>query len=248
MTQKRSKMVFGKFDAVCVVCGTVTEVNFAQLKRRIYCSKACRWKVERGDDSIFSKPKIERVCKACNKIFYVQPYIVKDGEGIYCSRECANVGFSLYHSGENAPNWQGGQVELTCVICGKPYKTDRHRADTSKTCSWDCQHVWQGQCITGPNHPFWRGGCDSWGYTKEFSNEFKAYIRQRDGYMCAVCGIEEELIAFDVHHIDYDKKNSIPENCITLCKSCHTKTTMGDRNQWIQQLSVISNEREVYMY
>jgi hypothetical protein len=35
-----------------------------------------------------------------------------------------------------------------------------------------------------------------------------------------------------VHHIDYDKKNNVPLNLISLCKSCHSKTGYN-RDNWI---------------
>ena len=54
-------------------------------------------------------------------------------------------------------------------------------------------------------------------------------IRERDRYICQLCG---EYPAFDVHHIDYDKKDCEPENLITLCRSCHAKTNF-DKDYWI---------------
>ena len=35
----------------------------------------------------------------------------------------------------------------------------------------------------------------------------------------------------NIHHIDYDKRNSNPINLITLCSSCHPKTNFG-REKW----------------
>lgn len=244
MANKRAKMVHGKFDAVCSVCGAIKQVNYAQ-RNRPYCSKECRWKVERGDNHPKSKPKIERECLWCHKIFYVQPYVIACGEGQYCCRKCGNAAIAFRHSGENSIFWKGGQVELICQICGKPYKADPNVAKNGpKACSVECGRVLQGKQISGANHPCWRGGNTSWGYTKEFSVEFKACIRDRDGHTCILCGKWEDGDTFDVHHIDYNKKNSIPENCITLCDSCHTKTTRGDRTYYEKTLSLIACERE----
>ncbi len=32
-------------------------------------------------------------------------------------------------------------------------------------------------------------------------------------------------------HIDYDKQNSIPENCVSLCLQCHTETNYN-KEKW----------------
>jgi 5-methylcytosine-specific restriction endonuclease McrA len=231
----------GKVDVVCVVCGAVIQVNIEQAKTRKYCSRECRWKAESGENHFRYKTKIEITCEICGKVKLVEPW---DSQRKYCSRKCADVGYSRNYSKENHPQWEGGQVELSCTVCGKLYKVDKFLKDTSKACSVKCGRVAQGRSIAGENHPFWRGGCNSWGYTKEFSYEFKSYIRERDGFTCAVCGKWENGDTFDVHHIDYNKKHSYPENCITLCDSCHTKTTMGDRDYWEHRLYAVAIERE----
>jgi 5-methylcytosine-specific restriction endonuclease McrA len=81
----------------------------------------------------------------------------------------------------------------------------------------------------GEKNPCWKGGISFEPYSSAFTKELKEAIRQRDNYTCAVCG---HYPAFEVHHIDYDKKNCEPENLITLCKSCHTKTNFN-RKYWI---------------
>lgn len=41
-----------------------------------------------------------------------------------------------------------------------------------------------------------------------------------------MCGNHREKMnrALDVHHINYDKKLSIPQNCVGLCINCHALT------------------------
>jgi len=36
------------------------------------------------------------------------------------------------------------------------------------------------------------------------------------------------------NHIDYNKKNCNPDNLITLCHSCHSKTN-HNRNYWVKK-------------
>lgn len=45
-------------------------------------------------------------------------------------------------------------------------------------------------------------------------------IVKRDHYQCVACSDTKRL---EVHHIDGDTSNNIPENLITLCKSCHAR-------------------------
>ncbi len=78
---------------------------------------------------------------------------------------------------------------------------------------------------TGKNHPCWKGGKSFEIYPKKFK-EMKYFIRFRDNLTCQNCGITEEEInkKLDVHHIDYNKRNNKPENLISLCRKCHSKT------------------------
>ena len=85
------------------------------------------------------------------------------------------------------------------------------------------------------NHWNWQGGKSFEPYTVEWKNTLKRSIRERDKYVCQICSIQQNDIAFDVHHIDYDKKNCNPNNLITLCHSCHTKTGKN-RNYWMNIL------------
>ena len=82
----------------------------------------------------------------------------------------------------------------------------------------------------------WKGGISYQPYPDDWNETLKNSIRQRDGYACQECGIHQDELGgifkkLDVHHIDYDKDNLDPENLITLCKSCHSKTN-ANREYW----------------
>ena len=49
------------------------------------------------------------------------------------------------------------------------------------------------------------------------------------------------------NHIDYDKLNCNPDNLISLCNSCHSKTNYN-RNYWINYFERSFNpiEQEIY--
>lgn len=90
--------------------------------------------------------------------------------------------------------------------------------------------------FVGENNPNWRGGIARKPYSFNFVSELRELIRKRDNYQCKVCGKKEiNLIEYHrklpVHHIDYDKTNDNPNNLITLCHSCHSKTGFN-RESW----------------
>lgn len=80
-------------------------------------------------------------------------------------------------------------------------------------------------------HPNWLGGNTEYG--SEFDNKLKEQVRFRDEYICQICGCSqlENGKQLDVHHIDYNKKNNILSNLISLCISCHRRTNFN-RNYW----------------
>lgn len=84
------------------------------------------------------------------------------------------------------------------------------------------------------NHPMWLGGKSFEPYPIGWTKTFKQQIRDRDNHECQICHKSEILLdeILSVHHIDYDKENLEPENLISLCRSCHTKTNFN-RNFWI---------------
>jgi hypothetical protein len=96
---------------------------------------------------------------------------------------------------------------------------------------------------TGEKNHAWRGGLSYAPYTSSWTPALRRFIRERDKYTCQRCGEEQGDIAHDVHHIDYDKKNCIHQNLITLCKRCHSKSNFGDRAKWITYFQEIMRNR-----
>jgi len=88
-----------------------------------------------------------------------------------------------------------------------------------------------GKGLHGENNPNWQGGKTlrySKGKNHPKSNtkkdlQFRVSIRERDE-KCVLCGNTSRL---EVHHIvswiDSEEKRFDPMNCVTLCKSCHTR-------------------------
>lgn len=60
---------------------------------------------------------------------------------------------------------------------------------------------------------------------KFYGDGFRKQILEEQNFKCGECGISNTNIVFDLHHIDYDKKNDDRKNLIFLCRICHGKTS-----------------------
>lgn len=102
----------------------------------------------------------------------------------------------------------------------------------------------QSARMMGENNPSWRGGTSFEPYGPEFNAHLKSQIRERDNYTCQECQYTEDELGrtLDVHHIDYDKLNSNPENLISLCQSCHSQTNFS-REEWAEYFGKITEAR-----
>lgn len=90
-------------------------------------------------------------------------------------------------------------------------------------------------------------------YTLAFNKLFKEFIRQREGFMCLKCGIREEDVRqlfkqnLHVHHIDYNKENTLKENCCSLCLRCNIEANTN-RPHWTKFFQSLLSERYGYQY
>lgn len=82
--------------------------------------------------------------------------------------------------------------------------------------------------VNGNKNPNWRGGIQFEPYSPEFDDKLKKQIKERDK-CCRYC--YTTIKRLNIHHIDYNKKNSIHSNLISLCVSCHMKTNFN-RKYW----------------
>jgi len=95
-----------------------------------------------------------------------------------------------------------------------------------------------GKANQGEKSTFWKGGISIFLYPRGWTEALKESIRIRDQHTCQLCGKKQEELSekrqkkLHIHHIDYDKKNLDPENLISLCRSCHNRTT-HNREKWI---------------
>lgn len=82
----------------------------------------------------------------------------------------------------------------------------------------------------GKDNPAWKGGISKLPYTLSFNTELRTRIKERDGYVCQLCGCSnpKKLV---VHHINYDKSKTDEDMLITLCRSCNIKVNTN-RTYW----------------
>jgi len=110
---------------------------------------------------------------------------------------------------------------LSEVFKGRtPWIAGRHHTDEAK------EKI--SRAIRGRNHYNWKDGSSFEPYPLEFNSFLRRQIRRRDGQTCQYCG----GLGRCVHHIDYDKENNDPSNLVTLCASCHGRTTNNNREIW----------------
>lgn len=116
---------------------------------------------------------------------------------------------------------QKQRLEHSKRMLGRKY-TQEHKDKISKAQSGEKGNNWQGGIAKLP-------------YLAEFNKKLKNFIRKRDNYCCRLCRIREVVCKkkLNVHHIDYNKKNNIPDNPISLCTPCHGKTHFN-RDGWIR--------------
>jgi hypothetical protein len=119
--------------------------------------------------------------------------------------------------------------EMVCKNCHKIFYQPPSRTNRPF-----CSQVCSSEYLSGENAPNWQGGISFEPYPAEFNAPFRRMIRERDKYTCAVCG----KFGKHVHHINYNKKDIDPSNCITLCITCHSKTNFN-REYWQQYFTVI---------
>lgn len=208
----------------CETCGIsfYAALSRAKFYNVRFCSNKCK--------DLANRNRVDRVCEWCGVGFYVPAYKIKSGRGRFCSVGCTNS-----WRAQNDPRGQRNpfftQVKHACKICGVEFLVKHHRKD-ARFCSNKCRGAWHSGVITGKNNGRWRGGKSFEPYPVEFNEPFKRLVRKRDNHTCAICRLPGNC----VHHIDYDKQNTVKDNCIVVCRSCHA-VTGANRQYWQVVLS-----------
>jgi len=202
--------------AICEYCGKEFDTYPSWIKAgRKYCSNACRYQARRK--------RVLATCEYCGQEYETYPAYLAKGRR-FCSWPCRNAGLR-------------NRDRHICEACGKefevwPYQVSR---GWGRFCSWKCRNAG----MRGDKSQSWKGGIAPNPYPLGFSAKLRKKIRVRDGHACVVCGLAGQ----NVHHIDYNKKNNMPSNLVTLCSSCHGSTN-HKRGHWQRGLSQIMIARK----
>jgi len=146
--------------------------------------------------------------------------------------------FGKHHTEKTKRKISGDKVralKISKSLKGKP-KSEKHRISLSISKQEIKKEDWKGFIGLEP-------------YDEKFNRNFEKEIRKRDNQICMLCGIHREKLkkALFIHHIDYDKKNTTKENCLSLCGSCHPKTN-GNRKHWTIFFQSLLSEKYRYKY
>lgn len=135
-------------------------------------------------------------CKLCKKVFESD----KCRKRKYCSRECLHKGMFT------------GKV-ITCEQCGKKqYRRNWHIKQSKHFfCNLKCYFLYKKINSHGRINP---------------THKLKLKILEAYDYTCAFCRINkhELMKPLQFHHLDGGVRNTVFENLIPLCVSCHRKT------------------------
>ncbi|SEW10222.1 hypothetical protein SAMN05216285_2238 [Natrinema salifodinae] len=196
---------------VCANCGDEFEY-YSGNSNGVFCSRSCLQEDDIG--------RCETSCDYCGDQFEYYP---SSEPGNYCSASCK----AKDKTGKDAPNWGGGAVKKTCVICSNQFSAKRSVSDRRKTCSKSCLGILNSDQLSGKNHPRWKGGSVGIAYGRTWTT-VRGEVK---GDVCQMPGCEktetESGRALHVHHqipvryFDNPDDAHFEKNLITLCAEHH---------------------------
>jgi len=136
--------------------------------------------------------------------------------------------------GKHPHNYKGIKGNFICIDCKLPISDYRKRC---KSCEnrrrIELGIICQKGVNAGDKNPNWQGGISRLPYSPDWAEQLRDSIRNRDHYECQNCGMteEEHIIVvgqvLTVHHIDYNKKNCVENNLISLCNQCNSRANFN---------------------
>lgn len=146
------------------------------------------------------------------------------------------IAMSLLQKGEKNSFYNKKHSEKTILKMSNASigreKSEEHKRKISIALSGKKKSEGHKLKLSGENNYNWKGGiscepyCDVW-----LDKEYKELIKERDDYKCQNPDCWKSVKELLVHHIDYNKKNCIPNNLITLCRSCNGRANYN-RKYW----------------
>ena len=150
------------------------------------------------------------VCKVCNKKFYVPAY--RKLTASFCSILCQN-------------HKQYERYKFSCKSCGKKCEASPSRKNYNKQfCSLACREA-KAMDDKQRRRKIKSANILKRGHVK--ARTLRKYISDYKEMKCEICDYNEYDFCLDMHHIDHDPTNNIPENISILCCMCHRKLHKG---------------------
>jgi len=221
----------------CCVCGSnyYRTKSHAERSSGRYCSHSCQAKEMLGENHMNHNPDCTKNCEHCGAEF--SAWGERKNTGRFCSKGC--------QSKYKKANIHKTRDSCNCQQCGSVFFAKRIKGYIPVFCTTECSSRFHARQMSGEGNPRYIHGLAEKGYV-DFPESLKAEIRERDGNQCKICGVQRESYdkEFDVHHIDYDKKNGSEENLITVCRFCHGKFhgSKKQREIWKKRLSKLLEE------
>ena len=240
-------------DIICCVCGkTATKENWMLKAKsgRYYCSNECKHK-----DPELAKIKSDSMKKTIeeNTLKYgseAANHTVKNGKYVKCSHPgCEEMVYRFKarlnkndhfycqeHAYDRLP-MSDEQKKKISIINQDPEFQKRRIASFQAALTPEIRKK-ISDSKTGEKNHNWNGGSSLKGYTHEFMRELRYSTKKRDNFTCQMCHNVFPQNKLHSHHIDYDKDSIDSNNIITLCGSCHGKTTspLENRPIWTRVL------------
>nr|DAW05824.1 MAG TPA: NinG recombination protein [Caudoviricetes sp.] len=219
----------------CETCGNEW---LAKRKSAKYCSPSCKPQSKR------IRYKVE--CSICSKEIERTKSQLEHGERHYCSEECKNKGYSLFHSGINSIHYNRKIVK--CSNCQTDITRTEYEINTYEYlyCSNECRNEHYKTLFSGSGNPNYNPELDESERVKSRNidgySEWRRQVYERDKYTCQCCGDNKggNLVA---HHIlnysEHEELRTNVGNGITLCETCHKEfhNTYGYKNNTKEQVN-----------
>lgn len=218
-----------KFKHICKQCG---KEYLSTKKESSFCSKECQslWQTfnSKGENNPhYQGGKIKCECDICGKEFYRKRSQYNSRENHYCSKECADKGYSKFHNGEN--NGKYTKLKVKCEICGKIFTINPFEYNKSEHhyCSKKCTGKSMSVNNIGKNNPNWNPNLTD--EERKIKRKYKEYEDWRKeafkkyDYTCQLSGQKGYKLV--VHHLNsyhWDKEHRTDiDNGIVIAKELH---------------------------
>lgn len=154
-------------------------------------------------------------------------------------------------------------LNLTNQTFGKLTAIERAPSRGGKTywvCKCECGTIKEVQTSHLTNKTIQSCGCKSSGQKViDFRVRIKKALVEANGHKCACCGLVDDYVVYDFHHLNPETKsfgignNSTTRSkqaygdeakkCVMLCSNCHRKVEKGLINQ---ELEIVFDEDKYY--